>query len=228
VLAGLEAYAERFDHVIEPAASRAHWDNLNRLGQRVIEEGDPGDAIVFLDGDAFPVARLRPALERMLAEAPLVAVRRDENLGDPMPHPVFCATSVGFWRELGGDWTPDASVRNELGEGLPRDPGGVLLRQLAKEGIEWTPLLRSADLGAHPLFFGVYGGLIYHHGAGFRRTVSRLDMAGAPSRRRWLGLTRALYLARIARRNARLSREVRARIETDPAFFAPNVRTSPV
>lgn len=224
MLDGLDSYGDRFDHVVEAAPSREHWDNLNRIAEEVIARGDPGDALVFLDGDAFPVAPLRPELERLLAGAELAAVRRDENLGDPMPHPVFCATTVGFWRDLEGDWTPDGSITNELGEGLPRDPGGVLLGQLEEEGVAWTPLGRTADLGPHPLFFGVYGWLIYHHGAGFRRAVSRLDMAGAPGRRRWLGLSRAVYLARVARRNARLSREVRARIETDPSFFEPDVR----
>jgi len=28
----------------------------------------------------------------------------------------------------------------------------------------------------HPVLFGVYDDVIYHHGAGFRRTLTRLDM----------------------------------------------------
>src|SRR5688572_22300546 len=82
-----------------------HPDKLNRLAGRIMEEAAPDDLIVFLDGDAFPIVPFGPAVERMLAEHPLAAIRRDENLGDPQPHPSFCVTTVGFWQQIGGDWS---------------------------------------------------------------------------------------------------------------------------
>ena len=35
-------------------------------------------------------------------------------------------------------------------------------------GIEWRPLLRSNGTDLDPLYFGIYGDVVYHHGAGFR------------------------------------------------------------
>ena len=60
---------------------------------------------MFLDGDAFPIADPMPMIEEGLAQAPLVAVRRAENLDEPQPHPCFCVTTVGTWRSLPGDWS---------------------------------------------------------------------------------------------------------------------------
>jgi hypothetical protein len=39
------------------------------------------------------------------------------------------------------------------------------------------PLLRSNTADLHPVWFAVYAEHIYHHGAGFRRRVSRVDVA---------------------------------------------------
>jgi hypothetical protein len=50
-----------------------------------------------------------------------------------------------------------------------------LLKQLADRNVEWLPLLRSNKVNLHPLFFGIYEGLVYHHGAGFRKGECRAD-----------------------------------------------------
>ena len=47
--------------------------------------------------------------------------------------------------------------------------GGNLLGLLEERGIDWYPLLRTNKVNPHPLQFGVYGDLVYHHGGGFRR-----------------------------------------------------------
>jgi hypothetical protein len=145
------------------------------LAQTIVENAAPDDLLVFLDGDAFPVADLAAPLEDMLARRPLAAIRRDENLMDPQPHPSFCATTVRFWTEIGGTWER-ASWRNAEGA-LVADAGGRLFRILAERRIEWTPLLRSNVRNLHPLLFGIYGDLIYHHGAGFRSPFTRVDRA---------------------------------------------------
>ena len=97
-----------------------------------------------------------------------MAVRRDENLGDPQPHPSFCATTVGFWRDIGGDWRGGEWV-NAAGMTVC-DAGGKLLHTLEERGVDWMPLLRTNTLDLHPLWFAVYGHRIYHHGAGFQVT----------------------------------------------------------
>ncbi len=47
-----------------------------------------------------------PLITDGLARAPLIAVRRAENNNDRQPHPCFCVTTVGAWRQLPGDWSP--------------------------------------------------------------------------------------------------------------------------
>jgi hypothetical protein len=134
------------------------------------------DILIFTDSDAFPITDLREYLPRELDEYPLVAVQRLENLGDPQPHPCFCFTTVGFWRKIRGDWHAGFQWKNSLGE-MVTDVGGNLLVKLEKEKIRWKPLMRSNKTNLHPLWFGVYGDIVYHHGAGSRNPVSRLDAA---------------------------------------------------
>jgi hypothetical protein len=217
-------FGRYFDRVVEQAGP--HADKLNHLAIEICHAAADDDLIAFLDGDAFPVADPGPLIEAGLREAPLLAVRRSENGGDPQPHPCFCVTTVATWRELPGDWTKGHMWRDENGE--PRtDVGANLMRQLELSGTPWHPVLRSNRRDPHPLFFGVYGGAIYHHGAGFRSPVSRSDTVGlrpvpngrapivGPLARRLGRARREAQVRSIARRNRRLSERIFARIERD-------------
>jgi hypothetical protein len=154
-----------------------HPAKLNALAQMVADGADPSDVVIFLDGDAFPVRPLVPWLEEALRRHALVAVRRDENLGDPQPHPSFCATTVGFWQEIGGDWRGGDWV-NTAGMTV-RDTGGRLLHTLRARQIDWLPMVRTNTNDPHPLWFGVYAHRVYHHGAGFQAArVERVEWAG--------------------------------------------------
>jgi hypothetical protein len=202
-----------------------HHENLNALAARVLDEAAPEDLLVFMDGDAFPIADLDGALPALLERHPLAAVRRDENLQDPQPHPSFCVTTAGFWHEIGGDWSPGYQWRNARGDAIS-DVGGNLLGVLRERGIEWRPLLRTNARELHPILFGVYGDLVYHHGAGFRgHSFSRreevdvlreVERAGGNRRDR---TGRYLELKREqSRRNQELATTVLERIEADPDF----------
>src|SRR5215216_5361638 len=60
------------------------------------------------------------------------------------------------------------------------DVGGNLLGLLEAAGIDWHPMLRTNKVNPHPLQFGVYEDLVYHHGGGFRQTAGgRLWRAAA-------------------------------------------------
>jgi hypothetical protein len=116
---------------------------------------------------------------------------------------------------------------------LTTDVGGNLLRALERAGDDWTPLLRSNRVNLHPLWFGVYGNVVYHHGAGFRWAVGRVDLANPPrltSRaKRVPGLGRLLrrrnraraqrFHARTAAEAERLSTDFYQRIVEDPEFY---------
>lgn len=158
-------------------APTAHAAKLNALAELIACESDPDDVLLFLDGDAFPVAPLDPFLNLTLARFPLAAIRRDENLGDKQPHPSFCATTVGFWQKLGGDWSRGPWT-NDLGWEID-DPGGKLLAELTDRRVEWRALRRTNRVNLHPVLFGLYDDVVYHHGAGFRQVFDRVDRARA-------------------------------------------------
>lgn len=152
-----------------------HADKLNYLARIVTLEAKPDDVIVFLDGDAFPIRPLGTYLEEKLAHHPLIAVQRLENDGDMQPHPSFAATTVRFWNDIAGDWNPGFEWTDRHGR-IVTDAGGNLLQTLNDRGTNWYPMLRSNRRNLHPLWFGLYDDVIYHHGAGYRKPISRLDL----------------------------------------------------
>jgi hypothetical protein len=217
------SYGKHFDHVIEQRGR--HPGKLNHLAMEIAHVSPDEDLLMFLDGDAFPIADPMPLITEALAKAPLLAVRRAENVNDRQPHPCFCATSVGAWRELRGDWSGGYTWPGHRGK-LVTDVGGNLLRALELNDTPWVQLLRSNGVELDPLFFGIYGDLIYHHGAGFRPgELSRayLDQAPRPiragsvlrpltrrvnmrRRRVWERRTQRRYLARSEEIHAAISR----------------------
>jgi hypothetical protein len=158
----------------------SHPQKLNALADIVMEQSDPDDVLMFIDGDALPVRPLSAWMAEALTSYPLVAVRRDENLGDRQPHPCFCFTTGRFWKEIGGDWQKGGTWVNAEGESIT-DVGGNLLHILEDRGDPWLPLLRTNTDNPHPLWFAVYGHRVYHHGAGFRPRQSRVEWQGASS-----------------------------------------------
>lgn len=161
------------------AERREAGPTFNRLAKAVCERAGDDDVVVFTHGDAWPIRDgWNERIRYWLAAHPLVAVNRAENAGDPHAHDSFCATTCGFWKRLGGDWSPGPRWPSAAG-GTTTDTGAVLWRQLEEGGVEWRRLQRSSDHDLHPLWFGVYGDLVYHHGAGFRmlEPMSRADAA---------------------------------------------------
>lgn len=154
-----------------------HAEKLNELARIVADSGAArDDLLLFLDGDAFPIA---PIGADLLDGRPLAAVRQDECNGDRQPHPCFCLTTVGFWTDIEGDWRQGYQWEVEMG-GTMTDVGGNLLGILEREQIEWKPLLRSNSLPEEdPMLFGIYADTVYHHGAGFRVPKSRQMLMGS-------------------------------------------------
>lgn len=220
---------------------REHSTKLNLLADMIsfAAESDD-DPILFIDGDAFPIADLGPLISDLPRDR-LIAIRRDEA-SDVQPHPSFCLTTVGTWRELGGDWRKGGHFWvNEVGREVS-DVGARLLKAVEEHDLDWRPLTRSNRENPHPLFFGVYDDLVYHHGAGFRKgRGGRLAIADAgvyearetlraraldalPTTKATKRLRRRFHPAR--RINRRLQEETQAlseewfqRIRRDPEFY---------
>lgn len=173
------SYSRYFDRILVQGG--LHAAKLNHLAMEICHEAEAEDLLMFLDGDAFPIADPMPLIEEALGRAPLVAVRRAENVDEPQPHPSFCVTTVGSWRSLHGDWTAGPMWPGARGQ-LTTDVGGNLLRRLQLTQTPWVQVLRSNKRNLDPLYFGVYGDVIYHHGAGFRTgELSPAHRAGAPA-----------------------------------------------
>jgi hypothetical protein len=152
-----------------------HADKLNYLSKIVCLEAKPTDVIIFLDGDAFPIKPIGEYLEEKLNNNAFIAVQRKENDGDMNPHPSFAATTVDFWTKIEGDWFPGHSWKNCYGKEVT-DTGGNLLKILNEQEIKWYPLNRTNRTNIHPLWFGIYDDVVYHHGAGYRLPISRVDL----------------------------------------------------
>ena len=180
VFANLEGIDSRYDEYFDwtNRSGGPHPQKLNELAGAISEVADPEDLIVFLDGDAFPVRNLDTWFTMLLADAPLAAVRRDENAGDIQPHPCFCVTTVGFWNEIEGDWRNGSWLTAE--GTTANDVGGTLLAILESRSIEWRPILRSNVVNLHSVFYGLYEQHVYHHGSGFRPPIARADQDNVP------------------------------------------------
>lgn len=223
-------HAGKFDRVIPSLGP--HAGKLNLLGAEIVAQARPDDIIVFLDGDAFPIADPLPTIREALDRSSLVAVRRDENATDRQPHPCFCAVTVSEWERLRGDWSPGYCWKTTGGE-MATDVGGNLLRSLERVNAQWTPLVRTNRVNLHPLWFGVYGGIVYHHGAGFRWAVGRIDLLKSPRPttpgrdlpvigrmvRRFDRARMQRFRARTAASSERLRDNVLQTIEDDPEFY---------
>jgi hypothetical protein len=231
------SYASHFDRVLEQRGQ--HAGKLNHLALEICHVASDDDLIMFLDGDAFPIADPMPALMEGLQKAPLVAVRRAENVDDPQPHPCFCVTTVRTWRTLPGDWSqgwvwPAADGRRVS------DVGANLLRALECSETPWVQLLRTNGSKLHPLFFAIYGDVVYHHGAGFRADalprVDRHQLKTSAAEERMRHPARRLVRAGVERirggsawndaieRNNQQSRLIFEAIERDDADWLARVK----
>lgn len=214
-------HKDKFDFTIcEPL--KDHATKLNILAEIASQLGEPNDILMFLDGDAFPISPIAPFANDILSKYPLAAVVRSENQGDVQPHPMFCITTGSFWKTIKGDWKRGYQWVNSFGI-RTTDVGGNLLGRLEQEKIIWYPILRSNKKNLHPLMFGVYGDIIYHHGAGFRSTVFRMGKQHRIHRSKFIRkMTYFLNKNKVKtelKENARLSENVYTKIQVDEQFF---------
>ncbi len=219
------AYSIHFDRVIEQRG--LHAAKLNHLAMEIGHEAAEDDLLMFLDGDAFPIADPMPLIADGLARAPLIAVRRAENVGEPQPHPCFCVTTVGTWRALCGDWSAGYTWQSVRGRPTS-DVGGNLLRRLELSRTPWVEVRRSNRKDVDPLYFAIYGDTVYHHGAGFRTgELSPAHRAGSPEALRLPGLPGLGSAARLfnGRRWRRWERSVEERHRRQSQLIYDKIRS---
>jgi hypothetical protein len=87
---------------------------------------------------------------------------------------------------------------------------------LGKNDYKYYPIERSNKINLHPLYFGVYGDMIYHHWAGSRKMITR------PDRRRAAKTGEDIEL--IAEENHQISASVFEQIENQLDVFIDYLR----
>jgi hypothetical protein len=143
------------------------------------------DLIVFMDCDAWGLSGWSSTVRAFLNKNKnkMVAVLRLEN-PDPMvadwdkpyPHPCFVATTANFWKEnypkgLKWGWN---SYSNEF---VTSEKWLLQMKHwFSKNHYNWIGLTRTNAFNLHPVNFGVYGDIVYHHGAGTRLKYDGADI----------------------------------------------------
>jgi hypothetical protein len=119
--------------------------------------------VVTLDTDCFPVRNgwLENLLGRLARGAWIAGVWRDEMAPRirPYVHPSCCAARLETLRRLGVEFTR---------KGGGQDVGQRLTQAVLAAGGRLSGLRRSNAWNPHFLLAGIYGDLVYHHGAGSR------------------------------------------------------------
>lgn len=198
----------------------SHAVKLNLLADMAAMSHSAGqdDWLMFIDGDAFPIADIVSFGRDKLGNYPLLAIRRTENNGDIQPHPCFCLTTIGFWKDIDGDWNRGYEWRDPAGRKVT-DVGGNLLEILNQRRINWYPMSRSNKRDMHPLWFGIYEDVIYHHGAGFRQPRSRIDSQIHGIEKFHPGDRKRIVNEKIIRPNTALHEKVYQSILDDTDFY---------
>jgi hypothetical protein len=195
---------------------------LDRLTRRMVDDAGREDLIVVMHGDTLVLPGWLPAVRGMVDESRFCGIRRDE-IGEPIPHWSFCATTAGLWNDLDATWAHGPRHWDFYGY-VVTDTGAMLLEDLERNGVPWRPLLRSNAVDVHPLWFGIYGDVVYHHGAGFRTPVSRFDSSSY--RHLPVGVRNAIGVGKRVR-NTWLSRRMYRRARSDPDFYAALMKPRP-
>ena len=140
---------------------RLHPIKLNLLADIAGFAADSeDDYLMFLDGDAFPIAPLDTLINEKLQEFPLIAVQRKENNGDIQPHPCFCMMKIKTWHEIGGDWKHGGVTWKDKFNKDVWDVGGQMLKILNERNMEST---LSISIALNLLKIGIGCQLIFHN-----------------------------------------------------------------
>lgn len=121
--------------------------------------------LVTLDADAFPVRDgwLEQYLEPLSAAEPVAAVQRLEN-GDSHADRCFLVCTSDTWRRRRFSFEPSIA-----------DAGFLISYSLELAGLSWRKLVRSNRWNPHPLTAAIYDDGVYHHGAGGRLPMYRMN-----------------------------------------------------
>jgi len=131
-----------------------------------------GDIILRMDSDAFLIDDITQDFVDMVVDKKFIALCEPQHEWDTTvvtPHPSFWSYPVEFLQQ------GLAEVMGAILEDSNSNWWGGVERWLKNNDIEWTPITRSNKINLHPLYYGIYNDLVYHHWAGSRNMITRAD-----------------------------------------------------
>jgi len=151
---------------VDRLLERSHPAALDYLARRVSADFD---YIVTLDNDSFPIREdwLDLLVGSCESGAALAGVYRDEMAPAiaPFIHVSGLCLRPRDLRALDVSFGRDARPEIEHNQ----DVGQRITYELTRRGRTIAPLRRSNEVNVHFLIGGIYGDVIYHHGAGSRK-----------------------------------------------------------
>lgn len=190
-----------------------HATRLNLIAKHVVLNAQNDDILIFLDSDAFPVrSGWDLIVSKMLTKTPVVAIRRSENWdalsekNEDHPHCSFIATTKAFWE-----------ANKMAHDDSNKCCGWNIGEKLKQLGYRYTALERTNAVNLHPLMFGIYGDIIYHHGGGSRLPYDGIDVGARPKLK--VGTDLDIHYPNILEFNGTLSELVFNKINTDDKFI---------
>jgi hypothetical protein len=157
------------------ATSLKHGPQLDFLASKAIEDGNPADVILVLDSDSILLRGWLDFVMEALQSSRAIVVHRLENRGDNFPHPCFFAMKLRDYSALNLLWAEYTPWTNESGD-LTHAVGTGVGRKLGESSSGRDLILTKSNrhvLKANPALFSIYGDIVYHHGAGSRRPITR-------------------------------------------------------
>jgi|3_EtaG_2_1085321.scaffolds.fasta_scaffold06854_3 hypothetical protein len=201
-----------------------HGVKLGYLADLIkVEETDEEHLLFFLDPDAFPVQKGWDEFMSIgfikYPKYSAYAISRAENpeplLSDeykPYPHPCFFATTLNFWKEHELSWEIDIDLGLECA-------GQLLKKWFDDNKYAWGKMTRTNCYNLHPLNYGVYANMIYHHGSGNRPVYDSIDIWSRPMLAEKYGQFMDLYFPELLHFNQRISDLVYEYLIADPSFI---------
>lgn len=151
-----------FDTIIIPSkehydsnASVIHCDKLNVIIEYALTK--EYDSLLILDSDAFPINKnWESSLLKKMTDHDVAAVIRFENL-DTFPHPsIHFAKNRTAIQKLKFRYVNNTNML------------GVHMSDSSSNVKRFYPLIRTNKINPHPILYGIYANMFYHHGAGTR------------------------------------------------------------
>jgi len=210
----LKDYSNDFDVVVSDPRKKFHnTDGHKLLLPHIKENIKPNDIVVKLDSDAFFIKDVDESLFDLVDEHGFLSIhepRHELDLNYKTPHPVFYAFK-GEYLSDGLD-VQLCTIRVENSNWW-----GSVNGWIRSKNIDWFALERSNETNLHPIYFAIYGDLIYHNWAGSRLMRTREDRRRAANE--------GISLDEVIRQNHQLNESVLKALDTDVDEFIKVLKT---